>query len=181
MNLPENLQWLNNEPGPASLKAALKYYGLHEIEGSKSDQTIMGFAKTLGITWYNNDDTPWCGLAEGISQYEAGFPFDKNLLLAALNWEKWGTPIPIDEAMLGDTVILKRTGGGHVTKYIAENKAGDKYYCYGGNQGNEWTFEWILKSRVYAVRRAKWKISQPANIRKIIIDDHGAILGGNEA
>lgn len=179
MNLPDKYQWLNNEPGPAALKIALSFYGLVEGAGTADNPIIMGWAKEVGVSaWYLDDATPWCGLFEGVCDLRAGFPYNSSLL-SSLAWAKWGTHIDNDGAMLGDTLIFVRPGGGHVGKYVGESES--NFLVLGGNENNSVAIEWISKSRLFAIRRATWKIAQPTNVRKIHLDDSGAVLSTNEA
>jgi uncharacterized protein (TIGR02594 family) len=178
-DLVQKYNWLLQEPGPASLKEALSHYGLLECIGKNSNPDIMKWAKEVGVSgWYPDDSVAWCGLFMGICQKRAGFPYNSQLL-SALAWAKWGDHIDNDKAELGDTLIFIRSGGGHVAFYIGEGK--DNFLVLGGNQGNAVGFEWVSKTRLFAVRRAHWKISQPANIRKILLSDSGAVLAHNEA
>jgi hypothetical protein len=50
----------------------------------------------------------------------------------------------------------------------------------GGNQGNAMSVTRILKTRLYQARRTKWKVAQPANVRKVLLDAKGTI-SKNEA
>lgn len=179
MNLPANQSWLNNEPGPKALKIALSLYGTLETPGSASNPVIMEWAKEVKVIgWYPDDATAWCGLFEGICNLRAGWPVSKELL-SALSWAKWGTHVEPGDEMLGDTLVFVRPGGGHVAKYIGESK--DNFFVYGGNQSDKVGFEWVHKSRLFAARRAPWRVSQPDNVRKIELSDSGIIIGGKEA
>lgn len=178
MNLPKEYEWLYKELGPRILVEALKDYGLKEVPGPGNNQTIMKWAKDLGITWYTADSIPWCGLAMGAWAGHADYAYNKNKLLAALEWQHWGNPVKTADASLGDVLVFQRTGGGHVGLYIGEDK--DSYCVYGGNQSDSVGFTWILKTRLVAVRRSPFKIGQPANVRKIQLKRSGAI-STNEA
>lgn len=159
------------------LQEGLKIYGVHELAGIGDNPTIMSWAKELGISWYQHDATPWCGLAMGIIALRAGHPFDKNKLLAALEWAKWGQGVSYGAAMLGDVLVFKRTGGGHVTMYVGEDA--EAYHCLGGNQSDQVDITRIAKTRIYAIRRPIYQ-EQPANVRRIILASSGA-LSLNEA
>lgn len=177
MNLPQKYNWLNAEIGPAMLKEAISHYGLVEGIGSADNPEIMAWAKEVGVNgWYENDATPWCGLFMGICAKRGGFPYNSQLL-SALAWAKWGDHV--DTPMLGDTLVFIRTGGGHVAFYIGESH--DNYLVLGGNQSNAVGFEWVAKSRLFAARRAHWKIKQPINVRVVHLDDTGDLIGGSEA
>ena len=53
----------------------------------------MKWAKDLKINWYTVDSTPWCGLAMGAWAAHAGYAFDRNKLLSALEWANWGNHV----------------------------------------------------------------------------------------
>lgn len=178
MNLPEIYNWLEKETAPQMLLEALKLYGTTEIPGSASNPVIMAWAKEVGVLgWYPDDATPWCGLFMGVCAKRGGFPYDSELL-SSLAWAKWGDHVNGNNAMLGDTLIFIRPGGGHVAFYIGESA--DKFLVFGGNESNTTTFEWISKSRLFAARRAHWRIAQPSNVRKIYLNGVGAVAGTNE-
>ncbi len=159
--------------------SSLSYYGLLEGPGTANNPTILGWAKEVGVAgWYKDDAVAWCGLFMGVCQSRAGFPYNSQLL-SSLAWSKWGNHVDNDKAMLGDTLVFVRPGGGHVAFYIGESK--DNFLILGGNQSNSVCIEWISKQRLFAVRRAAWKVAQPDNVRKILLIDKGAVLASNEA
>jgi|SRR5882762_9343414 len=177
MTLPDQYKWLLSEPGPKMLLESLKLYGVQEVQGNGDNPAIMGWAKELGISWYGADSVPWCGLDMGIVAKRAGHPFNPNLLLSALEWLHWGIEIPINLAMLGDVLVIKRSGGGHVTQYVGEDS--EAYHGLGGNQSDMHDIARIAKERIVGVRRPLYTI-QPANVRKVILSSSGA-LSRNES
>lgn len=177
MTLPDQYKWLFRESGPKMLIESLKLYGTHEVEGGDNNPVIMGWAKELGISWYTADSVPWCGLDMGIVAKRAGHAFDPNLLLAALEWLKWGITIPANESMLGDVLIFKRSGGGHVTLYVGEDN--EAFHCLGGNQSDTHDIARISKDRIAGVRRPVYQ-DTPPNVRKILLSSSGQ-LSHNEA
>lgn len=169
--IPAKYSWLEKEMAPKMLLEALEHYGTLEHTGKGSNPNILAWAKELGVSgWYLDDDIPWCGLFEGILVKRAGYQVPKNEL-RALSWADFGQPVEKDQAMLWDILVFKRPGGGHVGNYVGENQ--NAFLVYGGNQSNAVGFAFIKKERLYAVRRPVWKISQPPNIRKIILSDTG--------
>ncbi len=173
MTLPKQFEWLYQETGPRILTEALKDYGLKEKPGKGNNPQIIKWAKDLGITWYTADGVPWCGLAMGAWAAQAGYPFHKNLLLQATAWQKWGTKIDKEQAMLADVLTFERPGGGHVGLYIGEE---ENHYCiYGGNQNDAIGFTWIAKDRFHSASRSPFKISQPVNIRKVYLNKPGSL------
>lgn len=179
MKLPKQYEWLLQEPGPKMLIEGLKLYGTKEIVGKQHNQIIVGWADELGIgAIVNDDEQAWCGLAHAYVAFKAGkslAPLKSWDLLRALKWANWG--LPVDVPMLGDTLVFKRPGGGHVGLYAFETK--NTYGCLGGNSGNEYKIVEIDKARLVAARRPKYNI-QPENVRGIFVNSGGE-LSENEA
>lgn len=177
--LPQKHQWLLNEPGPKMIQEGLKIYGTKEIVGKKHNPIILGWADEIGIgDIYNEDETAWCGLGHGVVAFRSGkslAPLTGWNILRALEWAKWG--VHVDVPMLGDTLVFKRPGGGHVGLYVFETK--NAYGCMGGNSGNEYKIVEIAKSRLVAVRRPQYT-NPPLNIRRIFVNSSGE-LSTNEA
>lgn len=168
--------YLNAEKAPKLLVEALKMLGTKEIVGKAHNPVILGWAEELGLKKvYNADEIPWCGLAIAYAAYKAGVQVVEKPLWA-LNWANYGTRVT--EPMLGDILIFKRDGGGHVGIYVGEDAT--CYHVLGGNQGNAMSITRIVKARLYQARRTAWKVAQPANVRKIYLDAKGAI-SKNEA
>jgi uncharacterized protein (TIGR02594 family) len=176
MNLPKQYQWLELEPGPKMLLVALELYGTKEIVGKDDNPMILSWAKELGLdSIFRADETAWCGLFVGICAKRSGWDVVKDPLWA-LNWGNFGQQVP--EPMLGDILTFKRPGGGHVGIYIGED--GKCYHVLGGNQGNAVSITRIEKVRLQKAARPIWKISQPTNVRKIVVSSAG-VISTNEA
>lgn len=176
--LPSTYAWLADEPAPASLKEALRHYGVMEHPGKGSDPDITAWAKEVGVSgWYTDDDIPWCGLFVGICVKRAGYPFSANRLLAAKEWATYGAAVK-GPALLWDILVFVRPGGGHVGFCVGQTK--DAYLVYGGNQSNKVGFAWLEKSRCIAIRRPAYKIGVPPNVRYIGLTATGT-LSTNEA
>lgn len=173
--LPKNYEWLAEEGAPKMLVEALKLYGVTEAAGTADNPEILAWAKELGLKDYVHDSIAWCGLFAAIVAKHAGKEVVKNPLWAA-NWSTFGDPAPT--AMLGDILVFKREGGNHVAIYVGEDEA--TYHVIGGNQSDKVCITRILKSRCWAIRRAKFATGQPANVRVITISAIGAI-SSNEA
>lgn len=177
--IPEKYDWLVAEPGPKMITEGLKLYGIKEIPGQQSNPIILGMASELGLSRiYKNDDTAWCSLAHAYVAFKAGkslLPLKSWDLLRALQWAKWG--VNTDAPMLGDTLVFKRHGGGHVGLYVAETTS--TYLCMGGNSGNEYKIVEIAKTRLVAARRPVYTV-QPDNVRRIFVNSSGE-LSVNEA
>ena len=179
MTIPAKYAWLNNEPSPKMLIEALKHFGVLEHVGKGSNANISKWAKEVGVSgWYTDDDIPWCGLFVGMVAKRSGYPFSSAKLLAAKEWINWGTSVNKGREMLWDVLVFVRTGGGHVGFYAGENDT--QFLVYGGNQGNAVSFTWIAKNRLLGARRPIYKVAEPDNIRKIILNETGE-LSVNEA
>ena len=176
--LPQKYKWLGDEPGPAILKEALALYGTLETPGDKNNPVILAWADEVGGwigDWYDKDSIAWCGLFVALVAKRAGFPFDQKAL-SALEWARWGNKAAVP--MLGDVLVFKRTGGGHVGLYVGEDD--QCYHVLGGNQSDSVNITRIDKSRLHAARRCVWKIKQPENVRVIKLAASGTV-SENEA
>lgn len=174
--MPDQYKWLLNEPGPALLTTALKYYGLREGAGSADNPIIMKWAHDFGITWYEHDSIAWCSLYMGEVAKEAGFvPPGPNYLLAAASWATWGNTV--GSPKLADILVFNRPGGHHVGLYIGEDV--DAFHVLGGNTGDAVAIARLAKNRLIAARRPNYN-PVPDNIRKITLSSAG-VLSTNES
>jgi uncharacterized protein (TIGR02594 family) len=174
----KQFEFLLKEGGPKMLVEALKLYGVAEIVGSRHNKTILDWADAVGIgKLVNDDEQAWCGLFVAYIALKAGksIPMTEWNILRALQWVAFG--VAVKEPMLGDVLIFKREGGGHVGIYVGEDAT--RYYVLGGNQGNKVSIVPIEKKRLYAARRPIYSV-QPANVRKIIVNAGGPV-STNEA
>lgn len=177
MTLPDQYKWLLNEPGPKMLLTALKYYGLKEGLGSSDNPTIMQWAHDFGITWYEHDSIAWCSLFMGQVAKESGYaPPNKNVLLAAVSWAKWGVRQSV--AMLGDILVFNRPGGHHVGLYVGEDDTA--YHVLGGNTSDAVGIARLAKDRLIGIRWPEG-VDLSTNIRTIILSSSGTPLSQNEA
>lgn len=177
MKLPTAYAWLDSEPGPNMLLEALKLYGVKETPGAANNPIILDWAKEVGAADYKHDSIAWCGLGMSVCAKRAGWEYrPKGNPLWALNWATWGDPVKTP--MLGDVLTFKRPGGGHVGQYVGEDASA--YHVLGFNQGDAVSIVRILKARLYAARRAPWKVAQPANVRVVKLASTGG-LSKNEA
>lgn len=171
MTLPKQYSWLLSEPGPKMIQEFLKVYGITEMPGEADNQVILQWAKETGLERvYKHDATAWCGLAMAVIAKRASKELPPNPLWA-LNWALFGNKVS-DGAKLGDILVFKRAGGGHVGLYIGEDD--ECYHVGGGNQSDTTNIIRKPKHRVYAIRRPIY-INQPANVRKVILNGQGVI------
>jgi uncharacterized protein (TIGR02594 family) len=188
INLPAAYADLAKEPGPRLLVEFLKIYGTHEKVGAGSNPAILNWADATGLrrAGYNDDAIAWCGLAMAYAALQAGWdvPFGA---LGARNWLRFGHDALSREVhpigpCLGDVLVFWRGSrdgwAGHVGIYVGEDNAA--YHVLGGNQSDAVSFTRIDKLRLLGARRCPWRISQPANVRRIYRQASGG-LSTNEA
>lgn len=155
---------------------ALKLYGVLEAPGSDDNPQILAWARETGLDdVYTHDEIAWCGLFAAVVAQRAGKRVPAGPLWA-LNWKRFGVPSP--EAGLGDMLVFKRPGGGHVGLYVGEDE--NAFHCLGGNTRDSVSIARIARNRLVAVRRPEYKIGKPAGVRPYILATGGA-LSTNEA
>lgn len=170
--LPTKYSWLAQlADKPRLIEEALKLYGVHEGAGITDNPTLLAWAVEVGLGGeYVHDSIPWCGLfAALICKRADKTPVDHPLW--ALNWAKFGQASP--QAGLGDVLVFKRNGGGHVGFYAAEDATA--YHVLGGNEDDQVNVVRILKSRCVAVRRPVWKTTQPASVKPYHVASDGGL------
>lgn len=131
---------------------AKKYIGVKEIPGPKSNPLISGWIKAAA-DWLDRDDssTPWCGCFRGAIGLATGTGVPDGHYRAA-NWMSWGEKVrSIRDAIIGDTLVFKRTGGYHVGLFAGWD--GDSLLVLSGNQGNSVNISKHSASDIEAVRR----------------------------
>lgn len=170
---------------PIMVRVALDMYGLAEVAGKADNPKIVAWAdevaqstKSKYADWagdfYNDDSIPWCGLAVAVWAVRSAQGNAKRLpehkYLSALEWQNWGVPVAKADAMLGDVVVYKREGGGHVGLYVGETKT--HIHTLGGNQSDAINIKAIPKAQLVAVRRPAYN-TQPQSVRKIYLTAAG--------
>jgi uncharacterized protein (TIGR02594 family) len=168
--------FLKLEKSPKILVEAYKLIGTKELLGKDNNPTILKWAEELGLKkTYTADEIPWCGLFIAYVVHKAGKEVVANPLWAR-NWLKWGSKQSV--AMLGDVLIFSRGAtSGHVGIYVGEDTT--CYHVLGGNQSDQVSIVRIVKSRLLGIRRTKWSIAQPANVRVIQMTAMG-VISNNE-
>lgn len=176
--IPTKYRYLTRRDMPKVIQAALSMVGVREVKGQKHNPIILGWAQTLGIDKiYTNDELAWCGLSHAVALLRGGKPasLEGYDILRALSYKSYG--IGVERPGVGDTLIFKRPGGGHVGFYVAESKT--TYHVLGGNQSNAYGFTEIAKDRLVAARSPIYTI-RPATAIPMYIDASGN-LSTNEA
>ena len=188
--LPAQYRWLEAESGPRMIAEALKEFGTVEAPGEADNPKIIGWqaeleAAGLGRVYagvYRHDAIPWCGLFTAIVAHRANIDrrSERNpprLYLSALEWAAFGTSVPKGAAALGDVLVFKRKGGGHVGLYVGHDASA--FHVLGGNQSDRVSISRLSRNRLVAVRRPVYR-AQPANVRPIPLAASGS-LSVNEA
>jgi uncharacterized protein (TIGR02594 family) len=110
--------------------------GTAEIPGSNHNNDIVKYAQDIGLTWVNDDETPWCAIFMNWVLWKAGLSHTGSP--AARSFENYSSSTPNPEP--GDIVVFwrgKRSGWkGHVGVFIGFASDGG-VFCLGGNQGNK--------------------------------------------
>lgn len=178
--LPPKYAWLGQVEGrPKIIDAAIALNGVTETAGMASTREIMAWADEVGLkASYPTDGVAWCGLFAAVVVKRAGWDVVAGPLWAR-NWANFGRAVDPRHAALGDVLVFSRPGGGgHVGFYVGEDDTA--FHVLGGNQSDAVGFTRILKTRLLAARRPKWRVAQPAGVKKFVIDASGAV-SANEA
>lgn len=163
--------FIKKEKSPRILVEACKLIGVREIVGKDNNPVILKWADEVGLRKeYTSDEIPWCGLFIAYVCKLSKIDVVAKPLWAR-NWNNFGTPERV--AMLGDLLVFSRASGGHVGIYIGEDKT--CYHVLGGNQGDKVSIVRIQKVRCIGIRRTKWKIKQPENVRVIQLSASGVV------
>jgi uncharacterized protein (TIGR02594 family) len=177
--LPRAYRDLAAPDAPRLIREAVALYGTTEDPGARNDPQIMAWAAETAkhVKGYTADSIPWCGLFAAVVAQRAGFDVPTNPLWA-LNWLNFG--VEPAAPMLGDVLVWRRKGGGHVGFYVGEDAT--HYHCLGGNQGDTVSIIRLPKKRAATgvgfrgARRPIWKVAQPATVRIVPRAARGAIL-----
>lgn len=130
------------------MKLAKELIGTKEAPGDEDNQTIIQWARDLGIIKdYNSDSIPWCGLFMSHIMSEIGEDVP-DVPLWALSWKSYGTRIT--DSAYGAILVFKRAGGGHVGFYVSEDD--DNYHVLGGNQNDMVCIKKVAKANCVAMR-----------------------------
>lgn len=127
---------------PPWLVMARHKMGLNERTNNK---TLREWLKSDGHTLGDPAVLPWCGdfMETCIALTLSREPMIVNPYWA-LNWMKFGVPLPKGEVPLGAIAPFKRSGGGHIAMIVGHDSI--YYHCLGGNQSNAVSITKIAKS-----------------------------------
>lgn len=160
---------------PAWLTEARRHLGVAEVPGPKHSPVIQSWLHKLRA-WWNDDETPWCGVFVAACMDAVGIPLPKYWMRAKA-WAEWGSrlsaPIP------GCIVVFERQGGGHVG-FVVGRTAKGHLMVLGGNQGNRVSIAPFDRTRVVAY---VWPsgVPMPVHSALAVLDAGSAQLSTNEA
>ena len=132
---------------PAWLQAARGDLGTRELPGAPTAPKIAGWLSSLGA-WWNDDETPWCGVAVAHWMQGAGQSLPEHWYRAK-GWLDWGLSLTVP--VLGCVVVFERAGGGHVGLVVGKD-AGGHLMVLGGNQGDAVRISAFEMARVVGYR-----------------------------
>jgi hypothetical protein len=96
----------------------------------------------------------YVGIKQGfVNSFESVLP---TFSAAAISWADWGKAVPLNEAVQGDIVVLKRVGGNHVC-FLEDAKLDmtkEFFKGLGGNQSDKVCITDLHTANILTVRRA---------------------------
>lgn len=123
---------------------ARAWIGTAEIKGIKHNPKIVGIWPAIGITWFKDDETPWCAGAMTLWLQRArawalhnGGPIalpTPAKPAAALSYLGYGSAL--SSPAYGSVAVKKRRGGGHVCIVVGVYVDG-RLACLGANQDDQ--------------------------------------------
>ncbi|MCP9237166.1 TIGR02594 family protein [Lewinella sp. JB7] len=146
---------------PAIIYCAIQYAGITEVQGPKSDPTILRWINRFMPDWTDDSSLAWCSIFANIVADEVGAETTLQLNpMVAKDWRHVGEPVALDDLQRGDIVIFHRgeptDWRGHVAFFMRRN--GPNLTVFGGNQSN-------------AVRQSNYPVSRFMAGRRLRMDD----------
>lgn len=161
---------------PRWLPYARTFIGLREIPGKFTASQITKWLRQMRA-WWDDDETPWCGVfVDGIFR-DIGMPVAKSGYRARA-WLNWG--VPLVKPAVGCVVVLERGGGGHVGFVVGTDEQ-YRLMVLGGNQGNAVSIAPFDRVRVLGYR---WPIAvkEPSHTAKLpLLASNGKPASRDEA
>lgn len=140
---------------------AQRFVGIKEIGGNQDHPVIQFGLMLCGFGTETPDETPWCSAWLQIPFWLLRLPRSK--AAAARSWLSVGAHTALEEATVGDCVVILKRGAepqpgaevlnapGHVGLFAG--REGDYVHLLGGNQGNSVSVQRFPVSSVIGVRR----------------------------
>lgn len=130
---------------------AKRFIGVKEVPGTQNNYQIMAMLD-LDNKWPQLDEVPWCSAFINYIAWLLDLPRSKSL--SARSWLTVGTEIKLEDAKMGnDVVVLSRGTGeqGHVGLYVSHDEY--RVMIIAGNQGDAVSIAAFDIDRVLGVRR----------------------------
>ena len=160
--------------GPAWLDVARSHIGVREVPGPASSPVVRLWLAKLRA-WWQDDETPWCGVFAAACVQAAGLPTPAAWYRAKA-WAAWGIAIDPALATPGTVLVFDRHGGGgHVGFYIGRRN--QWFRVLGGNQADGVNEMWISAARCIA---ARWPAGVPVVGVPVRLADDGQAASINE-
>lgn len=129
--------------------------GEMEVEGEADNPRIVAYARESGITWIDDDETPWCSTFMNWVAFEA--EAERTDRANARSWLTVGRKADPPEP--GDVVVFWRESidsrKGHVGLFLGFSADGSRVYVLGGNQRNQVGITAYGANRVLGFRRLR--------------------------
>ena len=164
---------------PRWLPYARTFVGLREIPGKTHAPQVTKWLRQMRA-WWDDDETPWCGVfVDGVLR-DLNIPTAKASYRARA-WLDWGTPIV--KPTMGAVVVFnggaKRAGAGHVGFVVGVDLLG-RIMVLGGNQANAVNIAPFARDRVLGYR---WPTTEPLpmQVSLPLLASNGTPSSENEA
>lgn len=135
------------------LKIATGELGITEVSGSAHNERILQYAEDIGLSWINDDETPWCSIFMNWVALQAGV--EQSRSAAARSWLNVGFSVQNPEP--GDIVVYWRgspsSHQGHVGIFLGFSSDHKRIYTLGGNQGDSVSISAYPRERLLDFRR----------------------------
>ena len=144
-----------------AFEIAQRFIGVKEIAGLHDSPIVLAMLQ-LDQSWPEHDEIAWCSAFVNFICWLCGLPRTKQL--NARSWLTIGIPVPVDQAEVGDIVVLRRGDNpalGHVGffagAYLDDQGppmgAQEMIELLAGNQGNQVSVKAFPASEVVGIRR----------------------------
>lgn len=157
------------------LTEARRHIGVTEIPGPAHNPVIQSWLHRLRA-WWDDDETPWCGVFMAACMERAGIPIPKSWMRAKA-WADWGSPL--SAPIPGCIVVFEREGGGHVGLVVGRTAMG-ALMVLGGNQGDAVSIARFARDRPATYR---WPPGRPVPQHTVlaVMNADGQPISTNEA
>lgn len=155
------------------IQTAAAEIGVKEIAGEDHNERILQYARDIGHTWIEDDETPWCSIFMNWVAMEVGAKRSRRG--NARSWLNVGTSVSDPEP--GDVVVFWRgspdSHKGHVGIYMGFSEDRSRIYVLGGNQRDQVGITAYASERLLGFRRIKPEGRSDLDINRLKRGDRG--------